>query len=404
MNILDSLSRRKKKEAAEKQVEAYFKLMNAYTPAFTSFEGGVYEMELTRAAIHTFATHCSKLQPTVTGRNNESFERKIQFRMNPHMATSQYLYKLATLFMTDNTAFIVPLYEADMKTICGYYPLKASNVTPIMYKGREYFRFQFNGGRAALEREKVGIMNQFLYKSDFFGQNNDALFPTMDLIHANNKGIIEGVKRSANVRFLAKLAMTLAPNDMEEERKRLIENNLGAENNGGVLVYDQKYEDIKQVVENQFTVNAAQMKIIRDNVYDYFGINEKILQNSFTSEEWEAYYEGKIEPFAIQASLVHTNVTYSDTALSYGNSIIFSADRMMYLSPSEKLQTVTQLFDRGFITHNEGLKIYNLSAIGPDGDKRYIRKEYAAVDELGKDEENGIDTIQIEEVQNAGEK
>ena len=165
------------------------------------------------------------------------------------------------------------------------------------------------------------------------------------------------------------------------------------------MVYDQKYEDIKQVVENQFTVNAAQMKIIRDNVYDYFGVNEKILQNSFTSEEWEAYYEGKIEPFAIQASLVHTNITYSDNALAYGNSIVFSADRMMYLSPSEKLQTVTQLFDRGFITHNEGLKIYNLSGIGPEGDKRYIRKEYAAVEDLGKDEEGtGIDTLQIEEV------
>lgn len=399
MSIFDGFAQRRKKAAAEKQVESYFKLMNAYTPAFTSFEGGVYEMELTRAAIHTFATHCSKLQPTVTGKNNEAFERKLQYRMNPHMATSQYLYKLATLYMTDNTAFVVPLYEADMKTICGFYPLKASTVTPITYNGKEYFRFEFNGGRAAIEREKVGVLNQYLYKSDFFGQTNDALRPTMDLINANNKGIIEGVKRSANVRFLAKLAMTLAPKDMEEERERLIANNLGVENNGGVMVYDQKYEDIKQVVENQFTVNAAQMKIIRDNVYDYFGVNEKILQNSFTSEEWEAYYEGKIEPFAIQASLVHTNITYSDTALAYGNSIVFSADRMMYLSPSEKLQTVTQLFDRGFITHNEGLKIYNLSGIGPEGDKRYIRKEYAAVEDLGKDEEGtGIDTLQIEEV------
>ena len=48
---------------------------------------------------------------------------------------------------------------------------------------------------------------------------------------------------------------------------------------------------------------------------------------------------------------------------------------MEYLSPEEKLNTVTQLFDRGLLTVNQGLEIYNMAPVA-DGDKRYIRKEY----------------------------
>ena len=41
----------------------YFKMLNGYSPTFTSFSGGVYEMDLTRTAINNFATHCS-INPT----------------------------------------------------------------------------------------------------------------------------------------------------------------------------------------------------------------------------------------------------------------------------------------------------------------------------------------------------
>ena len=35
----------------------YFKMLNTYSPVFTTYDGGVYEMDLTRTAINSFATH-----------------------------------------------------------------------------------------------------------------------------------------------------------------------------------------------------------------------------------------------------------------------------------------------------------------------------------------------------------
>ena len=374
-NLLKS---NRKKSEVQRQVDYYFKMMNGYSPVFTSFEGGVYEMALTRAAIHTFATHCSKLLPEVEQGRGTKFERMLQNRPNPNMNTAQYLYKLATLYETDNTAFIFPLYEYEPRPV-GFYPVKSTNVQLIENNGNDYFKFLFPNGNVTLPKDEVGVLNKLNYKSDFYGADNRALMPTLDLINANNQGIIEGVKNSASLRFIAKLSNVLKSEDITKERKRLVEDNLSAENNGGVFMVDSKYDDVKQITSQPFTVNAAQMREIEESVFTYFGTNKNILQNKFTPDEWAAYYEGKIEPFAIQASLTHTQMKYTDKELAYGNKIIFTANRLQYETTQTKLEMV-QLFDRGIITANMLADVFQLPHT-PDGDKYYIRKEYGEINE-----------------------
>lgn len=371
----------RQKEKMEQKVSDYFRLMNGYVPIFSSFEGGLYEMELTRAAIHSFATHCSKLKPEIKGPGNQKLERTLQFKPNRIMDAKKYLYRLATVYMTDNTAFVAPLYD-NFFEIIGFYPLLTSKCRIVDYDKKRYLRYDFgNGQHGSVELENVGIMNQFQYRDELFGESNACMRPTMDLMNVQNQGIIEGIKNGASIRFLAKLANSLKDKTIAEERKRFIEDNLTVTNNGGVMMYDTKYEDVKVIDSKPFIVNPMQMSQIKENVFTYFGTNEKILQNNFTSDEWNAYYEGKIEPFAIEASLVHTNMVFSEREVAHGNQIMFTANRLQYLTNSEKLNTVTQLFDRGFMTHNQGLEIFNMSPV-ENGDKRYIRKEYIETNNL----------------------
>lgn len=395
MGLLSSI---RKKERMEEQIKQYFQLINGYTPTFSTFEGSIYEMELTRAAIHSFATHVSKLKPEIKGSGNEVLERKLQFKPNHLMDTKKYLYRLATVYSVDNTAFIAPL-EGKYGEVAGYYPLLTEKCRIIDYEGKKYIRYDFGYGKHGVcELERMGIMTQFQYKNELFGETNACLRPTLDLITTQNQGIIEGVKSSASLRFMAKLAQALKQKDIEEERKSFRENNLSAQNNGGVLLFDQKYEEVKQIDSKPFVVNPVQMNQIKENVFNYFGTNEAILQNKFNSDEWSAYYEGKIEPFAIEMSLVHTNMTFSEREVAFGNQIMFTANRLQYMSNSEKLNTVTQLFDRGFLTHNQGLEIFNMSPV-EGGDKRYIRKEYALTDNYSKGEDSNA-TVEGKGVQN----
>ena len=199
MGLFDRI---RQKEKIESKVNNYFRLMNGYVPVFSSFEGSVYEMELTRAAIHSFATHCSKLKPEIKGGGNGRLERTLQFKPNHIMDTKKYLYRLATVYMTDNTAIIAPLYNETLDVITGYYPLLTSKCRIVDYNSKRYVRYCFgNGQYGCVELENTGIMNQFQYRDEIFGESNACLRPTLDLINAQIQGIVEGINSGASLRF-----------------------------------------------------------------------------------------------------------------------------------------------------------------------------------------------------------
>ena len=71
-----------KKKKEKQLIDKYFTLLSGYSPVFTTFDGGVYEMDLTRTAINTFATHCSKLKPEIEGEALKHLEKTLQFKPN----------------------------------------------------------------------------------------------------------------------------------------------------------------------------------------------------------------------------------------------------------------------------------------------------------------------------------
>lgn len=379
-----------KRGKAKKIQNEYFKMLNGYTPIFRSFGGSIYEMDLTRSAIHSFATHISKLKPIVGGSNNQVFERMLQYSPNQYQDTTKFLYQLATIYQVENTAFIVK--ELGINGINGFHAISPTRCRLVKENEEIYLTYEHFGIKKAVEFSNVGVLSKFIYKDGLFGESNNPLAPTLEIMNINNQGIVEGVKNSASIRFFAKLGQVLNPTDLEKERKRLTESQLSVKNNGGMIMLDNKYEDFKQIISKPYTVDEGQMNHIKNNVFSYLNTNEKIIQNTYSSDEWNAYYEGAIEPFAIQLSLVMTNLVFSETEKAFNNNIIFTANRLQYLSNAEKLNTVTQLFDRGFLTHNQGLEIFNMAGIGDEGDKRYIRKEYAESNYI--DEYKGVEKIE----------
>lgn len=371
--------------ALEKKVDGYFTTMNAYSPTFTTYQGGVYEMELTRAAIHSFANLSSKFKPEIQGNAYKNLEKTLQFKPNPFMDTSKFIYRLATILSVNTTAFIIPLYGADMKTIIGYYPILPQRTEVVQSGGEPWLRYTFaNGQKAAIELSSVGVLTQFQYNDDFFGDGNGALSSTMAVMDIQKQGMQDAIKQSAIIRYMAKIGQSLRPEDLEKEKKRFSEDNLSSDNTTGVMMFDAKYSDVKQVESKPYLIDADQMKLIQNNVFNYFGTNEKILQNDWTEEGFNAYYEGKLEPFALQLSLVMTNMTFTPKEIAFGNQIIFTSNRMQYASNDTKLQVSTQLFDRGMLTTNQAMDIWNMPHV-EDGDKRYIRREYTEVNKLDYD-------------------
>ena len=366
----------------KQQLGAFFQMLDGYTPAFTTYDGGVYEMELTRACIHTFATHCSKLVPKVTGSDTRGIQAILDGKPNIFMTSSQFLYKAATIYEAQNTCFIVPVLD-QWDRLAGYYPVVTDMTELREENGEPFLVYIFgNGEKAAIELSKVGPISKYLYRNDLMGEDNSALEPTLKLLHTQNQGIAEGIKNSASFRFMATVGNLVKKSDLKNERKTWVADNLGPDA-GGLALFPSTYTNVQQIQSLAQIVDPKQVELIQNRVYTYFGTNEKILLNQATGDDWSAYYEGKIEPFALQLSQAMTVMTYTEQERKRGNAIVWSANRLQYMTNTDKLQVSSQMFDRGLMGTNMIMDIWNLPHITDGtGDKRYIRKEYIEISQL----------------------
>ena len=305
MGMFDLIFKRPK---AARQVNGYFKMLNGYTPIFTTYDGGVYEMELTRSCIHAFATHCSKLLPTVNGPDSRRLKALLDNKPNPFMTSAQFIYKVATIYETQNTCFIVPVLDRFDKLV-GFYPVNPQQTEIIDVAGEPWLRYTFSSGdKAAMELSRCGVVSKYLYKSDIMGETNAALLPTLQLLSVQNQGIEEGIKNSASFRFMATVNNFAKAEDLKKERQKFVAENLGADS-GGLALFPNTYSNVQQIQSSPKIVDPEQMNIIQTRVLNYFGCNEDVLQNKTVGDQWSAYYEGKVEPFAIQLSQAMTCMT-----------------------------------------------------------------------------------------------
>ena len=356
-------------------------MLNGYVPHFTSWAGGIYESELIRAAINARATHISKLKVETKGSARPALQTKLKHGPNEFQTWGQFLYRLSTILDIHNTAFITPVYDRYGEPSGIYTPLP-DRCEMVQFGGKPYLRYEFNWGeKAAIELEYCGIMTKYQYKSDFFGETNKALFPTMDLIHIQNQGIEEGVKSAASYRFMAQLANFSKAEDLAKERKRFTSENFSRDADAsGLLLFPNTYTNIKQVEVKPWIIDADQTKFIKDNVFEYFGVNDDVLMNKAYGDAWAAFYEGAIEPFAIQFSDVMTKMLFTFREQSQGNLVMATANRLQYMTNKDKLEVSAQLVDRGIISLNDAREIWNLPPVD-DGDVRIMRGEYYNTDE-----------------------
>lgn len=380
------------KKPKEQQAASFFQTLTSYTPMFSSWNGQIYESELVRAAIDARARHISKLKVQTMGTAKKPLQRRITEEPNEFQSWGQFLYRLSTVLDIQCTAFIVPIYGT-LGELNGIFPILPSNTSLVQDEnGAPWIRYRFITGEiAALPLNEVGILTKFQYKDDFFGTPNTALTDTMALIDLQNQGVSEAVKNSNTFRFMAKVNNFSFAEDLAKERQRFSRENFSKEaEGGGLLLFPNTYDDIRQINYNPYSIDPEERKLIQTNVFNYFGVNEDVLQNKLLGDSWGAFYEGAIEPFAIQFSDVLSRQLFTKTERINGSRVIASANRMQYMSNKDKLNMISQFMDRGIFTINESREILNLDPV-EGGDVRTVRGEYKNADEVNENDGNNAE-------------
>lgn len=370
------------------QGKTTLKMMNGYVPVFSTISGEAYESDVVRAAVDAIARNAAKLKAkhirrAADGTVQESsqvsdVEKLLGVRPNPYMDAYSFFYKIVTTLYMQNNAYVFVDVDRIARKVRGFYPLNAASVEFLEHEGDIYAKFNFMGGQnVVLPYEDLIHLRRHFYKNDLYGESNDcALNPTLQLIQTTDEGIANAVQVSASLRGLLKFSSSLKPSDLKAQRDSFVADYMGPDNNGGIAATDSKAEFI-ELKSDPKMVDEKQMGAIKAKVYDYYGVNEKIIRSNYSEEEWDAFYESVIEPIALQMSLEFTSKLFTANEKGRGNEILFEANRLQYASMKTKLN-LREMVDRGALTPNEWRTALNLGPI-KGGDEPIRRLDTAAV-------------------------
>ena len=378
MGMFEKIFGRREQPKALKNAQI-FKMLEGYTPAWTTWRGSIYESELIRASLDAWGRHAGKLKVNLKGSAMPELQNRLKVRPNAFQEWSKFQYQTATILGVRNNAFLVKTRAAD-DTPNGIINIVPESWELVEYQGEPWIRFILPNNKRRAERlAEVGILTRMQYKNELFGESNEAMKPVLDLITMQRQGITEGIKNGNSYRFWAKSDNWADDEDLGEEMERYNKFTFGNKKTaGGVLLFPNTYDDIHEMKASGYAINKDEQEHIKTNVCDYFGVNEDILQNKAFGDQWLAFYEGFVEWFAIQLSEVISGMLFTERERAgFGNQVFFSANRLQYMSNADKLNAVTQLGDRGLATRNEMREILNLPPLPePYGSQIPTRGEY----------------------------
>ena len=390
MGLFEKLFGKKAQDSpANVKVQHTFQLLDGYVPTFHTWNGSVFESDLIRAALDAHGRHAAKLQFNISGSAKPNLASRLKVQPNPYQTWSQFQYRTAVILYARNTAFLVPTRGeyGEPNGVIGIVPQRWELVE---YNGTPYIRFTLeNNKRLACSLYEVGILTRYQYRSDLFGESNEAMKAVLDLIAMQRQGITEGIKNGASYRFSAQSDNWATDEDLASEMERF--NKFTFQNkktSGGMILFPNTYKNVTQLKQEAYKVDADQQALIKANVYDYFAVNEDIIQNKAYGDAWLAFYEGAVEWLAIQLSDVMTRMFFTERERQFDNRIFFTSNRLQYMSNADKLNAVSQLADRGLATRNELREILNLAPLPePYGSQIPARGEYYDVTNPPEDKE-----------------
>lgn len=349
-------------------VASAWREIGGYTARFSSFGTDIYANDVARSCIRTLAKHTSKASPSVL-RDGKTVDNRLQdlleYRPNIYMNGKDFLQKVRTLYEVNNTVFIY-IQRDELANVMGLYPMPAGQYEALDVGGDLYIKFIYPNVTTVLAWADLAVLRKDYNKSDIFGDSNNAILTSLELLDTTNQGMANAIKSTANLRGLVKSTKAmLSDDDVKKIRDQFVSSYMDIANTSGVAALDSTLTftpiEMKPAIADYKNVME-----LRNNIHRYFGTNDDIVMSKATPEQMEVFYDAEIEPFLLALSLELTYKIFSIRQRALNTRIVYAADRLMFMSTTNKLALV-QLVDRGAMTPNAWARVFNLPP-QPGGD------------------------------------
>ena len=365
-----------------------------YAPIFAfrgEYQGSsdLYESDVIGSIANCIASNLGKLTPQVIRRDaagltikDDYLAKLLSLRWSPEITPFDGLYKMASDLVYKSNAFAVVFYNADFTRVQSIVPVTVKSFRIWEEENNIFFRFvwDYNGEEYTLPYQSVIHLKARYDRKRFIGTSPESqLKSTLELLDTTGESLRNAVNNSANLKGYLKYNNFADEDELKQKVRDFQEAYMSAANDGGIAGLDNSME-FHEITQHTNAIPVTQSAFLRENLYRYYNVNEKILNSTYNESEWNAFYEAVIEPIALQLSLEFTYKLLSERERSFGNKIIFTANRLQYATLQTRVNLGSQLFDRGIITINEYRELMYYEPI-EDGDVRMVSLNYVKADE-----------------------
>jgi len=347
---------------------------------YYSWNGNLYQSDIVRAAIRpkvraigkSIAKHIrddgNSLQI-----NPEPYMRFLLEEPNPYMTGQMLQEKLATQLELNNNAFAL-IQRDEYDYPISIYPLVSSKCDLLRNKSGELFlRFYIKNKFYTFRYSDIIHLRKDFNENEIFGESPaTTLAPLMEIVNTTDQGIVKAIKNSNVIRWLLKYNSTLRPEDLKKNTKDFVDSFLNTATSEvvGAAATDSKV-DATQIEPKDYVPNAIQMDKTVQRILSFFNTNMKIIQASYSEDEWISYYETSIEPDIMQLSGEYSRKLFSRRQRGFGNKIVFESSSLTFASMSTKLG-LSKFVELGIFSPNEVRQIMSYSP--REGGDEYVRR------------------------------
>lgn len=392
----------------KKILKQYAKMLNGGIPVFSQFGNDIYSSDIVNSCIRSIATEMGKLQPkhirTTNGIQtnvNSSINRLLRFGPNEFMTTKDFLEKCTWIYEKKYNCFIYPKYElrdipgGTTRYYIGFYPLNPIEVDFLEdIEGTLYAKFYFaNGDSYTLPYKEIIHWRKDFSDNDLMGGDERGNPKTEDILkvlktnHTITEGLEKAVKSSLSIRGILKINTLLDDEKQETERKEF-EQKL-SNSQSGILPMDLKGEYVPLNV-NPTVIDKNTLEFVERKILNHYGVSLSIINGDFTDEQYQAFYEKKLEINIIGLNQAFSKTLFTDRELDCGNEVIFYGQKLLFTNTKNKIAVADILGNRGALTDNELLEIFGYPPF-EGGDKRHMSLNFIDRDIAGQYQMNKFD-------------
>ena len=376
----------------------YYKVMSDLKLPFVPFGNSITNSDVVKICIDRIASQCAKLKGRYikVDENGVQTEKKgdisfiLKYKPNELMTPFQFLYKVVSLLLLNDNAFVYPLYDKETLRLKALYPLNPIMVEPFEDESHSYYlKFYFSdGSNYTLPYENIIHLKRFYDGNAFFGGSSssgshEALLKTLKINDSLLQGVESGMLSSFQIKGLLKINGMLKESDKQkqiDEFNRAIKKANSDES--AIVPVDAKAEYTPLNVEPKL-VDDKTLDFLQSKILDYFGVSKAVFSGEYDENEFNAFYEATIEPLAIQLSETFSLGLLTNNELERGEEILFFSERLQYASWNTKVAAIEKLMGLGIMSLNESRALLGLEPI-EGGNKRLQSLNYVDASKANK--------------------